>query len=396
MQLVDKCSSWTKVEYTEVVGGLASRPVMEQLFARARGRLGVGLTHRRALVPLVAGSLVLAGAIAGFVFLLASVEAWEEQELDDRADVLTAMFEPFAEQIETIVVAAGAVGEATGGEMDALGKAMAGRVEASVLSSVGLLRFEGGSVSLLSSVGRREPLLPGRFDERDLERLAASRGVEEIRVVRLTTIEGQRLASFVAAPGPDSDYLVYGELLVPDVFALTRAGDIEEIEFALYIGPAESPDALLISNAQELPLAGRRRVAQVELGGQAATAVIAASGSLVGGWTRAAPWLVLGFGLAGCVAVAGAAHARQRHRAERERASRQLRESEERFRRAFDDGAIGMALLSSESVLVRVNGALADALGYGQEELLGKTINEITHPDDQAACKTTGRAHTLG
>jgi diguanylate cyclase (GGDEF)-like protein/PAS domain S-box-containing protein len=59
-----------------------------------------------------------------------------------------------------------------------------------------------------------------------------------------------------------------------------------------------------------------------------------------------------------------------------------LREAEERFRGAFEDAPIGMALADPEGRLFRVNRALAHLLGYEPEEMLGVRISEITHPDD--------------
>jgi PAS domain S-box-containing protein len=63
-----------------------------------------------------------------------------------------------------------------------------------------------------------------------------------------------------------------------------------------------------------------------------------------------------------------------------------LVESETRFRRAFEDSAIGMGLTSIEKDTLgkwlKVNRSLCDMLGYTEDELLSKTFMEITHPDD--------------
>jgi diguanylate cyclase (GGDEF)-like protein/PAS domain S-box-containing protein len=59
-----------------------------------------------------------------------------------------------------------------------------------------------------------------------------------------------------------------------------------------------------------------------------------------------------------------------------------LGEAEERFRRAFDDSHVGMALVSPGGRFQRVNRALCEITGYPEDELLGKTFGEITHPDD--------------
>jgi diguanylate cyclase (GGDEF)-like protein/PAS domain S-box-containing protein len=62
-----------------------------------------------------------------------------------------------------------------------------------------------------------------------------------------------------------------------------------------------------------------------------------------------------------------------------------LRESEERFRSAFDYAAIGMALVSTEGRWLQVNRSLCAILGYAEPELLGMTFQEITHPDELAS-----------
>src|SRR5918995_712583 len=67
---------------------------------------------------------------------------------------------------------------------------------------------------------------------------------------------------------------------------------------------------------------------------------------------------------------------------ERKTTEAALRENEERFRRSFDDAAIGMALVTPDGRFLQVNRSLCEILGYSVEELLGKTFQVITHPDD--------------
>ncbi len=68
--------------------------------------------------------------------------------------------------------------------------------------------------------------------------------------------------------------------------------------------------------------------------------------------------------------------------AERRKLEATLRESEERFRNAFEDAAIGMAVVALDGRWVRVNRALCDIVGYTPEELLVTDFQAITHPDD--------------
>jgi PAS domain S-box-containing protein len=68
-----------------------------------------------------------------------------------------------------------------------------------------------------------------------------------------------------------------------------------------------------------------------------------------------------------------------------EDANSALRESEERFRGAFDGASIGMALVSPAGRFLEVNPALCGILGYTEGELLAKTFQDLTHPDDLEA-----------
>ncbi len=72
---------------------------------------------------------------------------------------------------------------------------------------------------------------------------------------------------------------------------------------------------------------------------------------------------------------------------ERHALETQLRESEQRFYGAFQHASIGMALVAPGGHLLRVNDALCQMLGYSEEELLSKTIIDITHTDDLAASR---------
>jgi len=58
-----------------------------------------------------------------------------------------------------------------------------------------------------------------------------------------------------------------------------------------------------------------------------------------------------------------------------------LRESEERFRSAFDHAA-GMALVAPNGRWIQVNKSLCEILGYSEEELLTRDFQSITHRDD--------------
>ena len=68
-----------------------------------------------------------------------------------------------------------------------------------------------------------------------------------------------------------------------------------------------------------------------------------------------------------------------------QRSEKMLRESEERFSNAFELAPIGMALVALDGRWLKVNRAICVLVGYSEAELLTRTFQEITHPDDLAA-----------
>ena len=70
---------------------------------------------------------------------------------------------------------------------------------------------------------------------------------------------------------------------------------------------------------------------------------------------------------------------------ERQRSSDLLRESEERFRAAFESSVVGFAILRPDMTFVQVNEAFCRITGYERDELTGMRSSSLTHPEDQAA-----------
>lgn len=63
----------------------------------------------------------------------------------------------------------------------------------------------------------------------------------------------------------------------------------------------------------------------------------------------------------------------------------ELQESEERFRSAFDNAPIGMAMVAPEGRWLRVNRSLCQISGYSEQELLETNFQAITHPSHLGA-----------
>jgi len=67
---------------------------------------------------------------------------------------------------------------------------------------------------------------------------------------------------------------------------------------------------------------------------------------------------------------------------DRQRAEAELRDREERFRNAFEHAPFGICVSGRNRQLLQVNATLCHMLGYSEEELLARSVDDITHPDD--------------
>ncbi len=77
---------------------------------------------------------------------------------------------------------------------------------------------------------------------------------------------------------------------------------------------------------------------------------------------------------------------------DRKLAEAALRESEERFRRLFEQSPLGKAMAGLDFRFRSVNPALCDMLGYTEEELVGRSFLDVVHPDDRALCNQLARS----
>jgi diguanylate cyclase (GGDEF)-like protein/PAS domain S-box-containing protein len=85
---------------------------------------------------------------------------------------------------------------------------------------------------------------------------------------------------------------------------------------------------------------------------------------------------------------------------DRRAAEAQLEIAEARFRGAFEEAPIGIALVARDGRLLRVNRSVCEILGRRESELLELTLDEVTHPEDRHADRerihaiVTGRSRT--
>ena len=67
---------------------------------------------------------------------------------------------------------------------------------------------------------------------------------------------------------------------------------------------------------------------------------------------------------------------------DRKQAELSTQESEERFRATFEQAAVGLSHVGLDGRWLRVNQKLCEIVGYSREELLQRTFQSITHPED--------------
>ncbi len=61
---------------------------------------------------------------------------------------------------------------------------------------------------------------------------------------------------------------------------------------------------------------------------------------------------------------------------------KELKESEEKFRSTFEQAAVGIAHVAPDGKFIRINQRFCDIVGYSKDELIRRTFQDITHPDD--------------
>ena len=69
-------------------------------------------------------------------------------------------------------------------------------------------------------------------------------------------------------------------------------------------------------------------------------------------------------------------------RTEQQRTEKALKESEERFRAIFEHAPVGITMLDETGRFLQTNPAYQAIVGYSATELQGRTIQQLTHPED--------------
>ncbi|MFO7761770.1 MAG: PAS domain S-box protein [Desulfobia sp.] len=85
-----------------------------------------------------------------------------------------------------------------------------------------------------------------------------------------------------------------------------------------------------------------------------------------------------------------------RNQTEERLAQNALLKSEQQFKSVFEHSTVGYSLTLTDGRLYRVNESFSNMLGYTKQELLEKSLEDITHPDDLSKSRECVRAVLSG
>lgn len=349
------------------------------------GRPWIG--RRWAWGPVLLAVALAAATVGAFVFVSRSVDERNQRLLVEQAEQTTRLFLTFAEQVDSALDAAVTVAAATQGDPAAIREVVSARTQnLGWLRSIVVLRVDrGGGLSEIARAGRSPAVLLNSLDSEARGALQDAAATGSLRFVTLTPLDGLRVASFAGAGDQPSSYVAYGELALPPVAESdVRSADVD---FAVYAKDESSPESLVMSTTTALPLSGTRVEREIVLEGERFVAVYSARNHLVGAWTAATPWIVLGVGL--LVALLGAAFvtALQRRRAETLAALADLERAEARYRSLFENATETVAILDPNGTLLFANRSIERMLGHPLRQLIGRSAFALAHPDDQQAVR---------
>jgi serine phosphatase RsbU (regulator of sigma subunit) len=224
--------------------------------------------------------------------------------------------------------------------------------------SASLWLMNGGPAHQIAIVGAPLGLPATPATSRTLTTAAANPSVS---LVGPLVVSGPRprLGYVYAARKAATTYVVYAESALP----AGRHADIQpgspfsDLRFALYVGRAATPNALLETNVATLPISGDTARTTVPFGSSALTLIAGATGQLGGPLSGSLWWIValVGAALSAVAMLTAERLVRRRRAAERLTAQTQLLLTEQRsIARKLQDALLPEALPS-------VPGLLADA-----------------------------------
>jgi serine phosphatase RsbU (regulator of sigma subunit) len=288
----------------------------------APARQGAAVPARRWRPSRLAGLALLPGLLVTGALAVTSLELYERNErrlLDLRSRELGLVLTAAVPAVQTPIVSAAALADATGGN--------AGKFRAFMASEVGLGRqFSSAS---LWRVGARNPrplavvgttpALPAR-QARAAFAPRAQKG--QLKVIGL--LQAAQPSVGYEFSTPRQAFAVYAESPLPK----SRRSKLEantafsDLNYAVYLGRSRTSRNLLVTSLKHLPIRSRKASTSVPFGDSRITLVVTPRGSLGGTFFKSLPWIVV---IAGVMISLAAAFITERLARGRQRAEQLAR-----------------------------------------------------------------------
>ncbi len=170
------------------------------------------------------------------------------------------------------------------------------------------------SVSLwdLRSGGPKQIITVGSTQELDASPQSAERFFAAAAHSRVLSVVGlrppklTRLGYAFTTPTSRGRYVIYAEALLPKDrrSTLARNSAFSDLNYALYLGPAQRSTDLLVTNLTQLPMTAQYATEPISFGNRKLLVVVSANQSLEGSLPQRLPWIIA---IAGTLLSLGAA-----------------------------------------------------------------------------------------
>ena len=281
-----------------------------------------GFRRRQLAVHAPTFGVLVVGVVVTSIFASASANSYRhsEQTLTNlqtslAASVIQASAADLQQKLQTPAVIAAQNGGAT--FVKSMGPSIGG---AGSFVGAELLKLGAGTQTVAALGAHLEQPPP---DPVAMTAIAEARRSNTLGVVHLIGAGYQRIGYAAVASGPAGTYAVYAEQALPtDRKVATDPTNpaVQDLVVAIYFGSSQSSQALIETNAEDLPLRGVHAVKTIPFGAATLSLAIAAKGSLSGGFAANQTTIITVGGAVISVLIAALVEvlARRRRRAERE------------------------------------------------------------------------------
>jgi serine phosphatase RsbU (regulator of sigma subunit) len=218
-----------------------------------------------------------------------------------------------------------------------------------------------------------------------------------LSVIGLLAPPMPRVGYAVTASEPNRRFAAYGEKALPANrrSRLERNSAFSDLDYAIYLGPTEHPQNLLVTSLKQLPVRGRQAQERVPFGDTVLTMVVAPRQALGGTFPQQLPWIIA---IVGVLLTAGGGvltvRLLQRRRAAEEMADRLERAVGENRRLYAEQRDISQTLQHAllPEQLPQIRGAQASArFEPGEQGLeVGGDWYDLIPVDDQRLLMVVG------